>query len=174
MAKAGKTRQTGEAAPWPARSIAQFNAVDALVGVSRQAVTVCRLYDPVFRAELNRGRREVWGASVDRLRALLPKALDCLEEALVGPDGWKAAVTLLNLAGLAQGGVAVVGPDTPDGVIGAEAAARHGTATLIRRPGEWTRVQIISDLQRDLDTELRREAPELAPLPLGLPDETTA
>jgi hypothetical protein len=64
-------------------------------------VTKWRLYDPVFQAALNRRRAEVWGAGIDRLRALIPKALDALADELDkadSPNRLKAAGEVLRLA----------------------------------------------------------------------------
>src|SRR5262249_8539811 len=71
-------------------TLPQLNAVDLLAGgkndtqtaellnLSRTCVTKWRLYAPVFQAALNRRRAEVWGAALDRLRTLIPEALDVL------------------------------------------------------------------------------------------------
>src|SRR6516162_7609839 len=56
-----------------------------LLGLHRTTVTKWRLYDPVFQAALNQRRAEVWGAAADRLRSLIPKALDALAAALEDP-----------------------------------------------------------------------------------------
>lgn len=92
-------------------TIEQLNAIDMLitgqsdqavadaVGVSRPTVTSWRLYDPYFQAELNRRRKEVWGAATDRLRSLLPKAFDTLEKA-IDEGSYRAALELIRLAGL--------------------------------------------------------------------------
>lgn len=53
-------------------------------GVSRQTVWTWRHKHPVFIAELNRRREEVFAGARDRLRSMLPKALDVLEEELEG------------------------------------------------------------------------------------------
>jgi hypothetical protein len=74
------------------------------VGVNRVTVTRWRLYNPAFEAELNCRRKAVWGASVDRLRTLLPRALDALEEELGGRHRLRAAVSVLQLAGLDRSG----------------------------------------------------------------------
>ena len=75
-------------------SIKQQNAIDLLVqgksdretaeaiGVSRQTVTNWRNNNPVFIAELNKQRKAVWGAQVDRIRYLISASLDVLEEDL--------------------------------------------------------------------------------------------
>jgi hypothetical protein len=94
-------------------TIEQRNAIDLLVagktdtetaasvGVHRVTVTKWRLYDPWFAAELNRRRQEVWGAAADRLRAMLPKALDAIESELGCADNrLAAAVQIVKLTGL--------------------------------------------------------------------------
>jgi len=110
VAKSSKIRQDAMSL-----SIEQLNAIDLLVtglsdrevaekvGVARQTITNWRLYHPVFQAELNRKRKEIWGVSGDRLRSLLPKALDRLEKTLVddsNPNAWRVAIELLRATGL--------------------------------------------------------------------------
>ncbi len=128
-----------------ALSVEQENAIDLLVsgtsdretakavGVSRQTVCGWRNHHPAFVAALNARRLETWGASSDRLRALLPKALDCLEGAITGeaPD-WKAAAKVVELAGLDRQGAGVpnlgpysIGPTDPEAVIEAEVKKRR-------------------------------------------------
>ncbi len=105
MAKPDKVRQI--------LSIEQQNAIDMLVlgksdrevaeavGVSRQTVCGWRLYHPQFQAELNLRRRAIWGAAVDKLRSLVPKSLEILEQALDrSDDPAKIALGILKLAGL--------------------------------------------------------------------------
>jgi len=100
MAKPDKTQQL---------SIEQLNAIDLLVmghtdrevaeavGVNRSTVTSWRLYNPDFIATLNRRRKEVWGAAADRLRKLLLKAMDVLEQALDSGDA-SIAMQLVKIA----------------------------------------------------------------------------
>src|SRR5262249_40023425 len=60
-----------------------------------------RLYDPVFQAALNASRAEIWQASIDRLRSMVPKALDALADELSradNPDRCKLALDILRLA----------------------------------------------------------------------------
>jgi hypothetical protein len=93
----------------------QLNAIDLLaagktdketaelLGLSRTCVTKWRLYDPVFQAALNRRRSEVWAVGIDRLRSLIPKALDALADVLdnhSSPNRLKAASEILRLAQL--------------------------------------------------------------------------
>lgn len=72
----------------------------AAVNASRQTVSGWLNDHPVFQAELNRRRAELWGAAADRLRALLPKALDRIAAAIdsEGPEGLTAAIALIRLA----------------------------------------------------------------------------
>jgi len=79
-------------------SIEQQNAIDLLiqgksdretaelVGVTRQTVTGWRNEHALFAAELNQLRQEVWGSQVERLRGLVCKAVDTIEENLNSED----------------------------------------------------------------------------------------
>lgn len=68
------------------------------LGLNRVTVTRWRLYSPEFRAALAAQRAAIWGASADRLRALIPKALDALADALEEADeGDRVAVALTGL-----------------------------------------------------------------------------
>jgi hypothetical protein len=90
-------------------SVRQRNAIDLIVmgasdqdaadkvGVARETVTRWRLYHPAFRAELDRSRRAVWCGSADRLRALIRKSMDILEEVLDDPDDPKRSAVALSL-----------------------------------------------------------------------------
>jgi hypothetical protein len=93
-------------------TLPQLNAIDALVagksdmevagivGVHRVTVSKWRLYDPYFQAELNARRRALWGDAAERLRALLPKAIDTLEAELSGDKRLAAALQVIRLTGL--------------------------------------------------------------------------
>ena len=48
------------------------------IGVHRVTVTRWRLHDQLFRAQFKRLKLEIMTGSVNRLRTLVPKALDCL------------------------------------------------------------------------------------------------
>jgi hypothetical protein len=80
------------------------NAAEA-VSVTRQTVSVWCNNDAEFKAALNRRRQELWNEQSDRLRSLLPKALDVVEaflEAGAEPsDRLRAATTVLRIAGVA-------------------------------------------------------------------------
>lgn len=54
---------------------------------------------PVFVAELNRRREMLWGAAVDKLRAVLPSAVEVVADAIAdeaNPDRAKLALALLK------------------------------------------------------------------------------
>jgi hypothetical protein len=123
-------------------TLPQLNAIDLLaagrtdkdtaelLNLSRTCVTKWRLYDPVFQAALNRRRAEVWSSGVDRLRSLIPKALDALADALEDrghPHRVKAAAELLRLVPLADGALAI-GPTDADGVVRRVVEERRRTA----------------------------------------------
>jgi len=55
-------------------------------GVRRQTVNKWRHHDAAFIAALNRRRRAIWQANLDRLRALVGDALDTLVEIMGGDD----------------------------------------------------------------------------------------
>jgi len=105
------------------------NAIDLLVcgkpdavvatetGVHRTTITRWRLYHPLFIAELNRRRSEVWSNGADRLRSLIPEALGVLASVMAdteSPNRLKAAVEVLKLA---TPGIAVPGPKDADEII---------------------------------------------------------
>ena len=154
MTKSGKTGQ------FPALSIEQLNAIDLLVvgktdqevaravSVSRQTVCGWRLYHPDFQAALNKRRREVWGAAADKLRSLLPKALEVIERELEREDV-KVALDIVKLAGVKVG---TIGPHNPEEIVAAEARTRD-TAVLLSLGGttDLTRVrkELIEKAERE-------------------------
>lgn len=95
------------------------------VGVTRQTVNAWRHWHPEFQAAVNRQRADLWGEAADRLRTMLPKALDSLEQMLDAPPDMSAstALAVVKLAGLTGDGLRPAGPLDADGVI--LAAARR-------------------------------------------------
>ena len=85
MSKATKPDKTRQL------SIEQANAIEHLlqgqsdravaeaVGVSRQTVSEWKNHDPLFVAELNRQRSEMWKEARERMKALANRALDVVE-----------------------------------------------------------------------------------------------
>jgi hypothetical protein len=124
MTKQDKTRQL---------SIEQANALEHLlqgqsdravaeaVGVARQTIWEWRNNDPLFIAELNRQRSEMWTEARERLKSLANRALDVVELHLDSDDP-KASLAaakyilqgtrLLGDTDLPKGG-----PMTPEDVI---------------------------------------------------------
>jgi len=125
-------------------TVAQLNAIDLLVtgktdqvtaeavGVTRQTVNGWRNANPYFQAELNRRRQELWGVTVDQLRALLPRAVAVLAEELDGGDDRAGvALSILRLGGIDRTKAPqkldtfLVGPTDPDAIIDAEVRRRR-------------------------------------------------
>ena len=90
----------------------QLAAVDALatgrnvtstaeaVKVSRQTVSEWLHHDAAFQAALNMRRQELWNDSADRLRSMVPQALDELGRWFRSHKGLEAAVHVLKAAGV--------------------------------------------------------------------------
>ena len=93
--------------------------VAAKVGVTRQTVSEWLNQDPSFQATFNRRRQDLWDRASDRLRALVPKALDALENAISEGDA-KAALGVLKAAGLYD----LKRPDGPTSAEDARSAAK--------------------------------------------------
>ena len=96
-------------------------AVAEIVGVARQTVWEWRNHDPLFIAELNRQKSEMWREARERLKSLANRALDVVVLHLDGDDP-KASLAaakyvlqgtrLLGDTDLPKGG-----PTTPESVI---------------------------------------------------------
>ena len=83
------------------------NRVRTPHGDDRWCADITRaLPGPGVQAELNVRRQELWTGTADRLRALLPKVLEVLEQELEGENRLQAAVHVLKACGL-YGGVPV-------------------------------------------------------------------
>src|SRR5919202_1157081 len=94
-------------------------------GAHRVTVTNWRNHNPVFRAALNARRAELWSTSLDRLRSMLPKALERIEEELTGGEqGLRAALKVLEITGMGTAGGSHygsrgVGPESPESIVAA-------------------------------------------------------
>jgi Helix-turn-helix of insertion element transposase len=87
--------------------------------------------EPAFVAELNARRADLWQATTDRLRALLPRALAALERA-IEQDDWRAAATVLRLARVNNSTLSAIGPVDADDVV-AEEERRHSAQRRARQ-----------------------------------------
>jgi len=77
-----------------------ITATAEAVDVARQTVSEWVNRHCGFQAALNQRRQDVWRDCADKLRALLPKALDTLEAELDGERRLKAAEAIVKMAGL--------------------------------------------------------------------------
>jgi len=82
------------------------------------AVARWRMYDPVFQAALNTCRAEAWRAVIDRLRSMVPQALEVLADALDRADNparCKIALDMLRIAKLSD--IAPQDPEDPETIV---------------------------------------------------------
>ncbi len=89
----------------------QLNAIDLFVlgkndrevaeviGANRSTVNQWKNHNPVFQAELNRRRKDIWEMATDEMRSLLSDALKTVKEAVRQGDA-KTALEILKMAGL--------------------------------------------------------------------------
>lgn len=75
--------------------------IGAALGVARQTVCVWRNEDPVFIAELNKGRAELLDAARSKMESLASAAFDVMKDALAQGDT-RAAFFVLKTLGLDQ------------------------------------------------------------------------
>ena len=142
-------------------TVEQQNAIDLLVtgksdqetagavGVNRVTVTKWRLYDVWFQAELNRRRQDLWGAAAERLRGMLPKALEVLEGQLGDPDRkLTAAVQVVKLAGLERLGYPR-GETDPEAIL-SNLARQRDLELMAGLTVSASRKTILADLERRL------------------------
>lgn len=96
-------------------------------GVSRQTCSAWLNHNPWFKAELGQRREELWSGAKDRLRSMLPFALDAVERKLKSEaeDSWKAGLSLLKLAGMDDAHLDNTGPTNPESIIDAKVRARR-------------------------------------------------
>lgn len=139
-----KAHKTAQPMAYPRLSVAQQNAIDLLltgqsdravgdaVGVSRETVWHWRHEHPVFLAELNRRRQALWADVHDRLRALVGKAVEVLEQAVHGGD-LKAAVEVLKIVKIHGNVPPADGPEDPDLVLWQQ--AEDWAALALQREG---------------------------------------
>jgi DNA-binding transcriptional ArsR family regulator len=101
----------------------------AAIGVSRQTVSEWLNRSADFRASLNVRRQELWEAMGDRLRALLPDAVEALASELRDGNRLKAVALVLRACG-ADGLTAPNGATDPEDI---EIANRERDNDRVRR-----------------------------------------
>jgi hypothetical protein len=159
----------------------QQSAVDLLAGgktdtetaaalnLNRVSVTRWRLYSPEFRAALAVRRAEIWGAAADRLRALIPKALDVLADALADTtNGDRVTVALAVLKLASPPAIPPAEPTDPDEYVRAIVKQERD-----RTPSDLDKILESGKglLHIDAHTEVVRK--RLAQLSAPLPKEET-
>jgi len=110
-------------------SIVQENAIDLLIAgksdrevsesvkVNRSTVNQWQNHNSLFVAELNRRRKSVWGSEENRLRSLVSKAVDVLEEDLESENQklrQSSAIHILKSVGMYGKDLQPRGHTTPD------------------------------------------------------------
>ncbi|MEH7610770.1 hypothetical protein [Gottfriedia acidiceleris] len=142
-------------------TIEQLNAVDLLitgktdqevadeVGVNRVTITKWRNYDIYFQAELNKRRKEIWSVSIDKIRALLPKAIERLEKEVDSDIGWKVALEIIKIAGIESQQVKDIGHDNADKIISEEAEKRW-KEDLFSNISDYSKNEVIMEYNRKL------------------------
>jgi DNA-binding XRE family transcriptional regulator len=129
----------------PGLKPSQLTALDRLVagctdgeaaeaaGVTRQSVHNWKRNNPEFRAELNRRRGELFSTSQDRIRSLIPRALDAIERELEGgAKAPPAAMQLIRLAGFGGGQLGDIGSTDPLGVLDEERRRRADFSEVLK------------------------------------------
>jgi hypothetical protein len=145
-------------------SVQQRNAIDLLitgcsdretadkVGVTRSTVTRWRLYHPAFIVELNVQRAAVWGQAREKLRALIPEAVDVLAASIrdpTNPDRAKLALALLHSVKVSDGLSSIDSRTYPEEIINTEAYA--STFSPIKEPTPYQLVRFAGQAQARLN-----------------------
>lgn len=115
--------------------------VAAAIGTDVATVARWQTDGPAFIAEVNRRRQEVWRQAQDRLRALVPQALDTLAQAVEAGD-LKASVEVLKAAGIYGKASAPRGEVDPELV-------------QVQQAEAWAKAEVAKQGPRDLLCMLR-------------------
>jgi hypothetical protein len=151
----------------------QENAVDLLildtpncevaeaVGVTRETVWHWRHEHPVFMAELERRRAEVWRAPQEKLRSLMGKAVANLAAAVEGGD-LKASIEILKAVGMyGDGTMNAIHEQDPDVIVRQQAEAelkRKGISenAYVDQLIDLSRNPAYRQRQAEVEAEIRR------------------
>ncbi|MEH7403358.1 hypothetical protein V7148_20545 [Gottfriedia acidiceleris] len=144
-------------------TIEQLNAIDLLVigktdkevadkiGVNRVTITKWRNYDIYFRAEMNKRRNEIWGASLDKMRSLVPKALERLENEIDNDNGWKVALEVIKIAGIENKHINEIEHDDAEKILNDEAEKRY-QKDLFSNVSDYTKKELLDEYRKKLET----------------------
>lgn len=138
-----------------------------VASVAPETITRWKASDAEFTAKLNQGRREVWDARINRIRAMADLALDAVESLLTDPDAAdsvraKLALAILDHVGMSELGRGDVGVTDPDRLrkswVEAERSRQSGDA-LTEMLGYMDGVDSADEvLARLLDVEVEARA----------------
>ena len=143
-------------------TIEQLNAIDLLIvgktdkevaeltGVNRVTITKWKNYDIYFQAELNQRRKEVWNGSIDKMRALVPMAMEKLEREIEGPNGWKVSMEIIKICGINGKHMKDTGKDSSDKILN-DLAQKRATEEMYGSINNDTKKQILLDFQEQLN-----------------------
>jgi hypothetical protein len=144
-------------------TIEQLNAIDLLitgktdqevadeVRVNRVTVTKWRNYDIYFQAELNKRRKGIWSASLDKMRALVPKAMERLEKEIDNENGWKIALEVIKIAGIENRHINGIGHDDADKILSEEAQKRLSDELSTIGASEYSKQEILKEYQKKIE-----------------------
>ena len=86
------------------------------VGVNRSTVNQWKNHNPYFKAELNRRRKEIWEATLDKRRHLTLKALDTAEM-LIEQGNERIILEFIKMAGLNKQDLSNIEEDNAEEII---------------------------------------------------------
>src|SRR5699024_9163706 len=140
-------------------TVEQLNAIDLLVtgksdqetadivGVNRVTITKWRNYDFHFQAELNKRRKEIFGSSIDKMRSLIPRAMERLEQEINEENGWKVALEIIKIVGIGDREFQRIGHDDAEKII-REEAEKKSQDELFSLTSDSTIEDLISEYKR--------------------------
>jgi len=146
-------------------TIEQLNAIDLLitgktdkevadvVGVNRVTITKWRNYDLSFQAQLNKCRKEIWNVSIDKMRALVPLAMERLKKEFESENGWKVALEVIKIAGIEGEQIKDVGHDNSDKILN-ELAEKRTRDELFTSISDSTKQQLLMEYQERLNEKV--------------------
>jgi hypothetical protein len=110
------------------------SAVANTLGLHRTSIARWRAHHPGFKAELTRRRAESFGSEVERLRSLVGKAIDVLENSLNdGKHSLTAAQAILKLSGMAQLAPPQIAPDDAETILAKLVDVQMADDTAVRQ-----------------------------------------
>lgn len=147
-------------------------ATSEAIGAHRTTISRWRAYHPAFQAELTRRRAELFGSATERLRAMVPKALEVLEAELDGENKLNTAQSILRMAGLDKLDPPKGSPDDAEDILLSRLQRRLGelkrereeSMTIDQRllamstePSLETKLEIAVQALADVRAELRQK-----------------